>query len=470
MKSPKIAVALSTLLCLVLFMGPVPYGWAAAERSVVQLENMFVDVSEKAMPTVVHITSQRQLLKDMKDKMDEDFFKIFPFPHMDPDAFRAMAAGSGLIMDKAGYILTNNHLVENSESIKVKIGDKGRLYDGQVIGRDPATDLAVIKIEPEKPLPQATLGDSSKLKVGQWAIAIGDPFGLEKTVSVGVISGLGRAGFGGPLENVRYQDFIQTDASINPGNSGGPLLNSNGEVIGINTFIQSAGSGIGFAIPVNMAKEVYEQVLEHGEVIRGYLGVGIRDLWEGMAAALNVPDMKGALIDQVMPDTPAEKAGLTHGDVVRKIDGIEIESSKMLQQIISHKSPGDKVRVTLLRQGEQKELTVELSKFPAEIAMVREPEKKENVLGLAVGPLPEGLAQPGEKGVFITDVEPNGPAEEGELAEGDIILEVNMQEVKSVDAFWKIVDDLKPGQWVSFYIKRANQTIYRAVKIPTTQP
>jgi serine protease Do len=218
-----------------------------------------------------------------------------------------------------------------------------------------------------------------------------------------------------------------------------------------------------------MVKDVYAQILKHGEVIRGYLGVGIRDLWEGMSAALAVPDMKGALVDQVMPDAPAEKAGINHGDVIRKIDGIEIENSKMLQQIVSHKSPGDKIHVTLLRKGEQKEFTVELTKFPAEIAVVQAPEKKENVLGLTVEPLPEQLARPGEEGVLITDVEPNGPADEGELAEGDIILEVNMQEVKSVNDFWKLVDNLKPGQWVSFYIRRDNQTIYRAVKIPTGQ-
>jgi S1-C subfamily serine protease len=286
---------------------------------------------------------------------------------------------------------------------------------------------------------------------------------------VGVVSGLGRSHFRGLLERVRYQEFIQTDASINPGNSGGPLLNIEGEVIGINTFIQSAGSGIGFAIPISMAKEVYEQLVEHGEVVRGFLGVKIDDLNEGLAAAMSVPDLSGALVMEVIPDTPAASAGLRHGDVIRNVDGQRIEDSKSLQQIISHKSPGDKVLVNLLRNGEPKEFTIELSKFPTRLAVAEIPEKKKSILGLAVEAVPEQLAQPGEKGVLITEVELGGPADKGGLAKGDIILEVNMQQVNGVSGFWKISDDLKPGQWVSFYIRRGDQTIYRAVKIPSDQ-
>lgn len=447
---------------------------AEASKVLREFENSFVAIAESVKPSVVHLTSERRPLKELKEKMDKDqFFKMFPNPGMDPEKFRAHATGSGVIIDKEGYILTNNHLVENSEGLKVKIadgdGDRGKIYDGTVVGRDKATDLAVVKIDPDEPLQEAKLGDSSKLKVGQWAIAIGDPLGIEKTVTVGVISGLRRSGFGGPLRDVRYQNFIQTDASINQGNSGGPLLNIDGEVIGINTFINTAGQNIGFAIPIKMAKEVYDQLIEHGEVIRGFLGVGIDNLDEGLAAALKAPDMKGALVREVFSDTPAKEAGIRHGDIIREVDGQRVDGSKQLQDVISHKRPGDKVRVTLLRKGKEKKLTVELMKFPEQIAAAQKPEKKENLIGLTVDKIPEQLTQPGEKGVYVTKIKIDGPADEGGLSEGDIILEINMQDVGSVEEFKKIVAELEAGQWVSFYIRRGEATLYRAIKIPSVE-
>jgi Do/DeqQ family serine protease len=435
---------------------------------------MFVDIAESAKPSIVHVTSERRPLKDLKNKMEEEeFLKKFPYPWIDPESFRSRAAGSGIIMSQDGYILTNNHLVEGSEKIRVKItnsdSDRGKEYDGTVVGRDEATDLAVIKIDPEEPLPAAKLGDSSKLKVGQWAIAIGDPFGIEKTVTVGVISGLGRSNFGAPLRRVRYQNFIQTDASINPGNSGGPLLNIDGEVLGRNTFIQAQGRGISFAIPIEMAKEVYAQIIEHGEVIRGFLGVGIGDLNEGLAAAMGAPDMKGALVDRVFPDTPAEQAGLRHGDIIREVDGQTLENSKELQNIISHKRPGDKVNIALLRKGKKEDFTIELMKFPEQIAAAEKPKKRHNLLGLKVDKIPDNLRQPGEKGVYIAEIRIDSPADEGGLSEGDIILEIDMQEVGGVEEFREIVDKLEPGQWVSLYIRRGEATLYRALKIPADE-
>jgi Do/DeqQ family serine protease len=465
MKHGKPVVYLSFILTALILATPVQ-GAPVDKAPLQEIEKAFVTIAERAIPSVVHLTTERMPLKGLKEKMDEDeFHKIFPFPHVDPDEFKALAAGSGLIMSKDGYILTNNHLVENSGNISVKISDsngtRGKTYEGRVVGRDPATDLAVIKIEPDGPLAAATLGDSSTLKVGQWAIAIGDPFGFEKTVTVGVISGVGRSGFLGPLRDVRYQDFIQTDASINPGNSGGPLLNVNGEVIGINTFIQSAGSGIGFAIPVNMAREVYEQILKHGEVIRGFLGVQIGDLNEGLAAALKAPDLKGALVMEVIPDSPAHKAGLRHGDVVRKLDDMEIEDSKMLQNIVSHKKPGDKVDLLVLRRGEKKEFEIELTQFREQMIAAQQPKEEKNLLGIEVQSLE------GEKGVLVTTLEPGGAADKGGLIEGDIILELNMEEINSPEDFKKVVSELSPGEWISFYIKRNEQTFYKAVKIPS---
>ena len=215
-----------------------------------------------------------------------------------------------------------------------------------------------------------------------------------------------------------------------------------------------------------MAKEVYAQIIEHGEVIRGFLGVGIGDLNEGLAAAMGAPDMKGALVDRVFPDTPAEQAGLRHGDIIREVDGQTLENSKELQNIISHKRPGDKVNIALLRKGEKKDFTIELMKFPEQIAAAEKPKKRQNLLGLKVDKIPDQLRQPGEKGVYITEIKIDFPADEGGLSEGDIILEIDMQEVGGVEEFRKIVDKLEPGQWVSLYIRRGEATLYRALKIP----
>jgi Do/DeqQ family serine protease len=489
MKTKSSKAMLALVMCCAILMALPVQGWSAAGTVLREFENSFVEIAEMASPSVVHITAEKKLPEKMRDRISEkEFFEMFPdidpqlkekIPHefffklIPPDAFPDMlpAGGSGVLIDKEGYILTNNHLVENTGKITVRItshnGDKGKEYEARMVGRDTATDLAVIKINPEQPLEEAKLGDSSQLRVGQWAIAIGDPFGLEKTFTVGVVSGLGRSRFPGPLRRVRYQDFIQTDASINPGNSGGPLLNIEGEVIGINTFIQAAGSGVGFAIPINMAKEVYNQLVEHGEVIRGFLGVGINDLDEGLAAALKVPDLKGALIEKVYEDTPAEKAGLRHGDVVRKVNDEEIEDSKMLQNIISHLRPGEEVKITLLRKGKEQSFDVELMKFPEQVAVAEKVEKQKNLLGLTVGPLPEPLREEGAKGVVVQSVDTDGPADEAGLVKGDVILEIDMEEVSTVEDFQNIVAQLEPGKWVSFYLRRGEQILYRALKIPS---
>ena len=474
----KKTAALAVVLCVALLAALPAVVRAEASSLVHDLENTFVDIADKAKPGVVHLTSERLPLKGLKERMREGKqHRMFPFD-FDIEGLRAKATGSGVIMDAKGYILTNDHLVKDSEKITVRIttsdGDRGDEYEGRVVGRDEATDLAVIKIEPDKPLQPVKLGDSSKLKVGQWAIAIGDPFGIEKTVTVGVISGLGRSGFRGALSGVRYQNFIQTDASINQGNSGGPLLNIDGEVIGINTFIHAAAQGIGFATPIEMAKEVYDQLVEHGEVIRGFLGVKIGDLYEeGLAEAMGAPDMKGALVSGVFSDTPAKEAGVRHGDVIRKVDGQDIDSSKDLQNIIGHKRPGDKVNLTILRRDREKqvvvekEITIELMKFPEQIAKkIEPPAKREDLLGLSIGRIPEGRALPDEKGVYITGIKPGGPADEGDLMKGDIILEVDMRRVGNPKKFRTIVGKLKRGQWVSFYVRRGGDTLYRALKIP----
>jgi len=471
----KSALVIALALCMALIPATAAQRPAEAAGSVLRdLENSFVEIAEKAKPSVAHLTSERRPLMELKKKMDEgDIHPSLPFG-IDPERFRAHAAGSGVVISKEGHILTNHHLVEKSEKITVRIigadADRGKEYEGQVIGVDPATDLAVVKIEPDEPLTPAKLGDSSKLRVGQWAIAIGDPFGFDKTVTVGVISGLGRSRFEGPLRGVRYQNFIQTDASINQGNSGGPLLNIDGEVIGINTFIHAAGQNLGFAIPIEMAKEVYDELIEHGEVVRGFLGVGIKDLDESYPA-FKAPDMKGALVERTFPNMPAREAGIRHGDVIREVDGHEVETSRDLQNVIAHKRPGDKVHVTLLRKGKKKEFTVELIKFPDpdEIEKEKPPRTAESLLGLTVERIPEHLARPGEQGVYVTEVKVDSPGDESGLSEGDIILEVDLEEVSNVKEFRKIISKLQPGDWVGFYIRRGNETLYRQLKIPNEE-
>jgi Do/DeqQ family serine protease len=468
----KSTLVLAPVLCLALLSVFAAPQNAGASNVLRELEESFVGIAEKVKPSIVHVTSEVRILKSLKGRGGEGDLHRFFGPGVGPGIknFKARTTGSGVIMTKDGYILTNNHLVQDSDAVMVKItgsdGDRGKKYEGNVVGRDKATDLAVIKIEPTEPLIPVTLGDSTKLKVGQWAIAIGDPFGIEKTFTVGVISGLGRSGFRGPLREVRYQDFIQTDASINQGNSGGPLLNIDGEVIGINTFIHAAAQNIGFAIPIKMAKEVYDELVKHGEVARGFLGVGIDDLNEGLAAAMNAPDLKGAIVRQTYQDMPAHKAGIEHGDIIREVDGHVVENADSLKDIIGHKRPGEKVQVTLLRKGEKKNITIELMKFPEQSNLQEPVKKREDPLGITVGKIPEGLALPNEKGVQIKSIKPDSPAEEGGLVVGDIILEINMQGVGNKREFAMLVDKLLPGQWASFYVRRGGDILYRALKIP----
>jgi Do/DeqQ family serine protease len=470
----KSATALVSTFCIALAMALFASAQAQADNVARELERSFVEIAEKVKPSIVHLSAEKYPFRDMTEDMDEDDMRRFFGPNI--ENFKALAAGSGVIIDKDGYILTNDHLIGTSKEIMVRLaasdGEKGKVYKGKVVGRDKMTDLAVIKIEPDHPLKPAKLGDSTKLKAGQWAIAIGDPFGIETSLTVGVISGLGRSGFPGPLEDVRYQNFIQTDASINQGNSGGPLLNIDGEVIGINTFIHAAAQGIGFAIPIEMAKEVYAQLVEHGEVSRGFLGVKIGELDKGLAAAFNIPDMTGALVNEVIPGTPAEVAGVLPGDVIRKVDGEDIKDPRNLQFVIGGKRPGKEINLEVLRRdketGETKEedIKIVLMELTEEMTTSKPPRRKENLLGLSVGKVPDTAVRPDEKGVIITGIRPGGPADEGGLVKGDIILQVDMKDVPDIEAFVKIVSGLKKGSYVSFYIRRGDDILYRALKIP----
>ena len=331
--------------------------------TVKSLGQAFVEVAKNVQPSVVNITAEKTVTMRPRDQFGEDFFKGSPFeeffrgfgssPREEERMYKQRSGGSGVIVDKEGYILTNNHVIEGADGVKVRLND-GREFTATVKGKDSRTDLAVLHIKAEN-LPIATLGDSEKLEVGEWAIAIGSPFGLEHTVTVGVISAKGRSGFG----TGTYEDFIQTDASINPGNSGGPLINIDGEMIGINAMIIQPGTGIGFAIPINTAKQILNDLIKTGKVVRPWLGISAQDLTPEIAEHFKVKEKEGVLVGQVYQGTDAEKAGLASGDIIISVDEKPIKNVGELVKEIQKRKVGQKVKLNIIREG--KPLTIEVT-------------------------------------------------------------------------------------------------------------
>src|SRR6266404_1384319 len=333
------------------------------------LQMGFVDVAQQVRPAVVHLgTIQRaksrrgpNLPQGNDDPFFRDFFNQF-FGSEGPDSrseFRRPGLGSGVIIDKRGLVLTNFHVVKGADEILIRLSDK-REYRGQILGTDPKTDLAVVKFQPDHEVTVASLGNSDALRVGEWAIAIGNPFGLDQTVTVGVISATGRADVG----IATYENFIQTDASINPGNSGGPLVNLRGEVIGINTAIVATGQGIGFAIPANMVKRVTAQLIDRGRVQRGWIGVALQPMSAELAQAMGLPDTKGAIVARVYPGSPAEAAGLAQNDVIVAFDGAPVEDYHHLQRMSSEAEVGRRVKVDLVHRREKKTVEMKVAEAP----------------------------------------------------------------------------------------------------------
>ena len=333
------------------------------------LQAAFVGVAQTLRPAVVNIgTVQRSRARrppapppGTDDPFFQDFFKQFfgsDNPAQRPE-FRLPSMGSGVIIDKRGLILTNFHVIKGADEISVRLSDK-REYRGKVMGVDPKTDLAVVRFEPDHELRVATMGDSDALKVGEWAIAIGNPFGLDQTVTVGVISATGRSDVG----VATYENFIQTDASINPGNSGGPLINLKGEVVGVNTAIVAAGQGIGFAIPINMVRRVVDQLVEKGKVVRGWLGVALQPLSKELVQTLGLPGSEGALVASTIPGSPAAKAGLQQGDVVLSYDKTPIEDSHHLQRLVAETRVGKAVALEVWRKKQRVQVTATVAEVP----------------------------------------------------------------------------------------------------------
>ena len=409
---------------------------AVADESVLRaIEDTFVRLHEEVGPCVVNIVTRGPAVED---NSMQDFFRQFgvPEPEGAPPQ-RSNATGSGFIYDKQGHIITNNHVIDGADQIKVRLYNMN-LYTAKVVGTDPETDIAVIKIEPTEELPIARLGDSDALKVGQFAIAIGSPRGLEGSVSFGHVSALGRENLEGlASQGLQFQNLIQTDAAINLGNSGGPLCNLNGEVVGMNTAIVFGANSIGFAIPINSVKSVGPVLISGGRVVRGFLGVRIKDARE-FVEAMALPDGNGALVHRVEDGTPAAAGGIERYDVLRTINGENIKSATDLVRRISFFKPGSTVNIGVWRDGKPVELPILLAERPS--ANVSTPRVEERIHGLQVETLkPEDLKRlnlPEEtKGVLVTDVSPGTPAEEAGLTVGCVILEVAKQPVTTPEEF-----------------------------------
>ena len=404
---------------------------------ILSTQKAFSNVSKKVTPSVVNIStvSRKKIIQPLfeANPFFEDFFGA-------PQTRRDKSLGSGFLISKDGYIVTNDHVVRDAESIQVKLSND-KVYDAKVVGGDQKTDIAVIKITATD-LPAAVLGDSDKLEAGQWAIAIGNPFGLDRTMTVGVISATGRSNMG--IET--YENFIQTDASINPGNSGGPLLNVYGEVIGINTAIVAAGQGIGFAIPINMAKPVFSQLIQKGSVSRGYMGVTIQPVTEELAQSFGLKHAKGALVNDVIKGSPADKAGIRQGDVITALNGGEVKDPSHLQRLVAEAGIGKIARITIFREGKALELSMTLAS--ADSAPKRQQaergssqqEGEADLLGLIV----ENAEQGG--GVVVVDAVRGGAAAEAGMKRGDLIVSINRKRTTTTAEYSRISPAGRPRE------------------------
>lgn len=424
------------------------------------LTTSFGPVVKKVGPSVVNVyTTSKARMQNSgfgSGIPDDPFFRRFfgdRFESQRPQmpAPKRRGAGSGVIVTQDGYILTNHHVVEGAEEIRVVLTPDKREFTAEVIGSDPKTDIAVLKVEAED-LPHVTLGDSEQLEIGDLVLAVGNPFGIGQTVTMGMVSAKGRATMGQELE---YQDFIQTDAAINPGNSGGALVDAKGRLIGINTAILSrtgANNGIGFAVPVNLARDVMENLIEHGRVVRGYLGAWIQDVTPELAAAFDLDEREGALVSEVSADGPADKAGLKSGDVIVKFDGEKVTDSRSLKLRVASTSPKTKTALTVIRDGRVREINVRLRELPGDDLAVagsfETVDSDERLKGVQVSDLDRDsrrqLRVPQRvDGALVSDVKPDSAAYEAGLRRGDVILEINRQPVSGADEAIELSKNLK---------------------------
>lgn len=426
----------------------------------------FVKLAENLTPTVVNISTKKnmkslsmqqtpQLSPNGKDPF-EDFFGRF-FRGMPERPQRQNGLGSGVLISEDGEIITNNHVVADADEIMVKLSDHHE-YKAKILGTDDKLDIAVLKINPKGKLHFASLGDSDKMHVGEWVMAIGNPFGLERTVTAGIISAKGRVIGSGP-----YDDFLQTDASINPGNSGGPLINGKGEVIGINTAIIASGQGIGFAIPINLAKSILPQLREGKKVTRGYLGVNAQQVTADLAKSFGLEEAEGALVSEVYKGSPAEKSGVKVGDIILEFDGNPVHEVSELPRLVAGTKIGKSVHIKLLREGKKIDKTVTVGKLKGEPDASTQGKTSQN-LGISVQDMTKEYAEnqniPFEKGAVVTSVEPGSIVESAGLMKNDIIREINGHTIANASDYEKETAALKKGSVVRFLLKRGESSIF----------
>ncbi|MDP3025625.1 MAG: DegQ family serine endoprotease [candidate division Zixibacteria bacterium] len=454
-------------------------------------ESPFTAVAEEVSPAVVNISAEKVLEERYHSFFDDELFRRFfgDIPRQktpSPRKYKNYSLGSGFIFDKKGYILTNNHVVSGADNITVKLAD-GSEYKAKLMGTDSETDIAVIKIETRKPLPTVELGDSDAMRVGDWVIAIGNPFpqlGLDRTVTVGVVSAKGRKGLRfGEGESPAFQNYIQTDAAINPGNSGGPLCDIEGKVIGINAAITNPYSfngmsfniGIGFAIPINLAKSVVPRLMAGKEVSRGYLGIAPSNITKDLKDALDLPTTEGVLVQQVQPNTPAAKAGMKTGDVIVTLNGKKVTDADQFRLQVAEIEPGKTIDLGVLRSGKKMELKVKLGErsklltaTPQEKPQKQQQEEKD-WLGIQVETATEDLAsQFGvayTKGVIVTGVDQGSIADDSGIQPGDIISEIDRKQILNKEDYTRIIKGLKDRKKaIAFLISRKGTTFYLVVK------
>ncbi|MDK2896985.1 MAG: serine protease Do [Candidatus Atribacteria bacterium] len=439
-----------------------------ANSTISENPNLVADTVEKVSPAVVNIDTLKTVTyrSPLTPFLNDPFFRrFFNIPEDELERqIPSRGIGTGFIFRDDGYILTNEHVISGADEIKVTFLD-GQEFEGRIVGSDPLTDIAVVKIEAEEKLPTIPLGDSDQARVGEWVIAIGNPYGFSHTVTVGVLGAKGRPVYTGDAGR-EYENFLQTDAAINPGNSGGPLLNLAGEVIGINTAIIPYAQGIGFAIPINMAKSIIDQLIEKGKVVRAWLGVYIQDLTPEIAEQFGLEEPRGALVADIVAGGPAEEAGIQRGDVILKVGSSEITDVKHLQQVIRSHRPGDKTTVEVWRDGKLLTLEVVLEELPQEETSLAVPQTID--LGLEVEEITSDhvkqFALKRERGVVIVSIQPGGVADQAGLRLGDVVLEINRRPVESLNDWYSALSEVEPGKTVLFLIDRGGRTYYVPVK------
>ena len=453
---------------------------APASTTIHEGLSIFMQLAERLSPAVANIS-----IVQKAHKQRERPFRGFRRPFREPqpfgsDPFREFfnryfddappqgrqSLGSGFIIHPKGLILTNHHVIEEADQIKITLQDK-REFQAKVIGRDPKTDLALLKVESDEALPTVPLGDSDALRIGEWVMAIGNPFGLSHTVTAGIVSAKGRVIGAG-----QYDDFIQTDASINPGNSGGPLFNTRGEVVGINTAIIAGGTGIGFATPINLVKELAPQLYEQGKVTRGWLGVMIQQVTPELARTFDLPEARGALVSDVVPESPAAKGGLQQGDIITSFDGGDIEEMHELPRVVAKTEVGKQVEIHILRQGKAKTMSITIAALREDDAVAAEAADEPTItdrLGMRVEDVTVASAQrmglSNAQGVLVTEVDADSAAAAAGIRSGDVILEVNRTGVADTDAYAEALQN-HVDDTILLLVARDDATLYVALQRP----